>query len=158
MSASATINGFRLSPATGPSLSIRLRAHLRAWHLDEELARGADPDSDPALALRAQRLLRRDSRERIAETLEEDLRDANAPARPSARVPLREPAIVAARPELESLAAALRAEGESQVRGVALARLLVADGASPLYGPGSAQELIAAAREAYRALRGRETS
>jgi hypothetical protein len=158
MPTTATINGFRHpSPASQPSLWKRLRARLRACHLDQQLARGVDFHSDPALAPREQRLLQRDSRERIAAPLEEDLRDAGASVRLSSRVPLRGPGIAAARPELESLVVALRAADDCQVRAVALAHLLVINGASPLYGRGSEQELVAAAGEAYRALHARES-
>jgi hypothetical protein len=152
MAASATLDRTEAPLPARAGLSDRLRSRLRAWRLDQELARGADPLSDPALELRARRLLSPESRARIADTLEEVVSDACNPLRPGAQVPLRG-AGVNARPELQALAAAVRAHDDCEARGVALARLLIVDGASPLYGPGSEPELVAAAGDAYRALR-----
>ena len=82
MSASATVDACDLGcPAAAPA---RARAHLQAGHLDHELARGVDPDSDPALALRARHLLRPGTRARIADSLEEVVRTASAAALGSA--------------------------------------------------------------------------
>ncbi len=152
MSASATIEGPRAVSPGRPGLVVRLSERMHGWHLDHQLAHGVHPESDRALALRARRLLGAKSRGRIAEALEHLLGDASEFTGISSRVPVSEPTILAARPELESLAAALRSDN-CQVRGVALARLLIIDGGSPLYGRGSELELIAAAGEAYRALR-----
>jgi hypothetical protein len=152
MAASATIEPPRAFPSERPSLRARLSERIRGWHLDHELAGGVRPDSDRALALRAERLLKPKSRGRIAEALERLLEDDSELAGLSSKVPVSESTVLAARPELESLAAALRAD-DCDVRGVALARLLIIDGASPLYGHESELELIAAAGEAYRALR-----
>jgi hypothetical protein len=153
MAATATLDRTEGPIPARAGLSGRLRSRLRAWRLDQELARGADPCSDPALELRARRLLSPETRTRIADTLEEVVRDACRPLRPGAQVPLRGDGINAARPELQALAAALRAHDDPEARGVALARLLIVDGASPLYGAGSERELAAAAGDAYRALR-----
>jgi hypothetical protein len=152
MAASATIERPRAWSSGRPGLLVRLGERMRGWHLDQQLARGVFPDSDPALTLRADRLVGAKSRRRIADALERLLEDDGELAGLSSRVPVSESVILAARPELESLAAALQCDG-CEVRGVALARLLIIDGASPLYGRGSELELIAAAGEAYRALR-----
>lgn len=152
MAASATIERRSAFSPVRPGFLVRLSERMRGWHLDHELARGVNPDSDRALALRARRLLGAKSRGRIAEALEHLLDDAGELAGVTSRVPVSESAILAARPELEGLAAALRSD-DCQVRGVALARLLIIDGGSPLYGGGSELELIAAAGEAHRALR-----
>jgi hypothetical protein len=152
MAASATIERPGTLPASRPGLLVRLGERMRGWHLDQQLARGVSPGSDPALRLRARRLMGAKSRRRIADALERLLEDDSALAGLSSRVPVSESVILAARPELESLVAALQCDG-CEVRGVALARLLIVDGASPLYGRGSELELIAAAGEAYHALR-----
>jgi hypothetical protein len=151
MAASATIERPPASSVGRPGLLPRLSERLHGWHLDRELARGVRPESDRALALRAERLLKPKSRERIAEALEHLLEDDSELASLSAKAPVSVSIILAARPELESLAGALRSD-DCEVRGVALARLLIVDGASPLYGR-SELELIAAAGEAHRALR-----
>ena len=158
MPGSATLHRLQTPPGEQPSLAVRLRERLQGRHLDHELARGVHPGSSSALALHARRLLSPGGRERIAAGLEEATRRAGQPIRSSAQVPLRRAAILEARPELESLAAELRTDDDCRVRGVALARLLLTDGASPLYGPGpeeedSVDELLAAVRRAYRALR-----
>jgi hypothetical protein len=62
------------------------------------------------------------------------------------------------RHEVETLAAELRDRQDCGVRGVALVQVLLTDGASPLYGQGSGWELIAAIRQARRALRSAESS
>jgi hypothetical protein len=151
MAATATIELQSALSTARPGLLVRLGERMRGWHLDQQLARGVPAESDPSLRLRARRLTGAKSRRRIADALERLLEDDSALAGLSSRVPVSESVILAARPELESLAAALRCDG-CEVRGVALARLFIIDGASPLYGRGSELELIAAAGEAYRAL------
>jgi hypothetical protein len=160
MSASATINGLRSPIARRPSVLARVRAHLQAGHLDHELARGVDADSDPALAQRARYLLRPGTRARIADSLEEVVRTANRPVGLSSRLPVR---IGGVRErdlgqELKTLAAELRDRRSCGVRGVALVQVLLTDTASPLYGQGFDQELMAAMRQARRALRSAESS
>lgn len=154
--------GIAIESPSLPTVHLTLwdRAHtrLRGRHLDHELAQGIDPRANPALALRARLLLCPASRTRIADSLDDVLRSAAEPARLSARVPLRRRAILEARPELESLSAELRVDDECGARGVALARLLLIDGASPLYARNTADDdraddLIAALRSTYRALR-----
>lgn len=93
------------------------------------------------------------TRTRLAESLEEIQRSAVRPAGISSRVPVRRDAVIEARAELGSLAAALRANGECQPRGVALVQILITDGAGPLYGRGPEVDLVAALNEAHQALR-----
>jgi hypothetical protein len=158
METSATIEPRAFLGGQRASLSARLHERLRSRHLDRELACGARPGSNAALAAHARRLLEPKTRVRLARALEGALADAKKPVGFTSRVPLRGPAIDAARTELESLTAELRTDDNCSPRGVALARLLVLDGASPLYGPGPDQELINAAAEAYHVLRLGEVS
>ncbi len=131
---------------------------MLATRLDRELAGGADPGADPALELRARRLLTLASRWRLADGIETIVsRAADTPSF-SSRVPLRRAAILGARPEIESLIAELSADHDCSVRGIALVRLLLTDGDSPLYRRGPDGELLAAIREAHGALRLEEST
>src|SRR5581483_12164170 len=47
----------------------RLRARVSTWKLDRALARGASPDSSTALSLRANQLIGRNVRRRLAQEL-----------------------------------------------------------------------------------------
>src|SRR5512132_1448920 len=66
---------------------------LRVWwlreELDERLAHGADPDTDPLLTRRAAQLTTRSTRTDIAEGLESALAEARKAWSMSARLPLR---------------------------------------------------------------------
>jgi hypothetical protein len=61
---------FRSKPSritgAGPSLAVRVRTRLRRNRLDDELARGIDPDLTPELALRAVQLHSPAERARLA--------------------------------------------------------------------------------------------
>lgn len=119
--------------ARRPSLHLRvLLSHLR---LDAALASGVDPDSDPALALRATQLLGGRYRRRLAASIEhlvEEL-EADRAYRLSAAVPVVRDQAAEARGTLLSLAEVLRAVKTVQPRGVAMADALMRDPASPLY-------------------------
>jgi hypothetical protein len=130
-----------------------VRERLHGGRLDHQLARGLHPASSQELQLHARRLTSRAKRASIADALEEILEFASRPPTFSARVPPRRAAVLAARPDIELLAAELRADERCRAGGVALAKLLITDGASPMYGQGPEEELLAAVREAYRALR-----
>jgi hypothetical protein len=151
--ATATATRLPQRLAERPSLTGWARERLQGRHLDEELAAGADPERDQALALHAHRLRMPRFRARIAEGLESAWRDAGRPRGLSAKVPLESWAILATGPELQSLIAELRTDDQCHARGVALARLLLIDAESPLYAPSSRDHLAAALSRAYRALR-----
>jgi hypothetical protein len=153
MQTSATVDSVRTLAAPRPVVRVRLRERLRGRRLDHELAGGAHPATSDELALHATRLISPRTRARIADALEDAVRSAPHPARISAKVPLRRQAVIAASADIESLAAALREEEGCRPDGVALAQLLITDGAGPLYGRGPDEELLAAVRESYRALR-----
>ena len=122
---------------------------LRRFRLDDQLAHGANPHSNPALSLRADQLLRH--RERIAVAIERALDSARRPAPVlSARVPVRRDQALDCSGEILALTERLR-EDPVDVRGVAMASCLVHDGASALYldrGP----SLLYAVRAARLAL------
>ena len=139
------------------SLLTAIRARWYANRLDDAIIAGARRDSSPELALRAQRLTSAAFRADLATSLEA------AVARPDAGRSLRRgfitaaicpPAEVAllAGPVVRGLAGRLRAPGDPDPRGVALAVRLLTEGASPLY-VGTIDELFAAIGEIMEALR-----
>jgi hypothetical protein len=130
----------------------RLKVVTHRGRLDRELAAGADPSADEALALRAAQLEGPASRAELAMAIERILDAADAPPTFSASAPLNRPAIRATRPALLALARALRGAEPVRAQGVALARRLVVDGAGPLYAPAPANELARAAGAALEAL------
>jgi hypothetical protein len=138
----------------------RLSARLRFATLDEALAAGADPDSRPALALRAQRLIAPRMRRRLARSLRRTVEPALRP-RGHTRVPwpAAEPPLPASAPhvahaaaELLALADRLEAHVPVDVRGVALVCVLLTDGGGPLHSNRGPGQLSAAARAAGEAL------
>jgi hypothetical protein len=113
---------------------IAVRARLRAIEFDRALAAGVDPLTTPAIAARAEVLRSRREREGLASAIYLALRDASRGTSPfSTRVPVAREAVRRCRPELLALAAQLRQAADVSARGVAAVRLLVTDGAGPLY-------------------------
>jgi hypothetical protein len=112
----------------------RLRAHLCARRLDRALAAGVPPDSRADLSVRAHCLI--GSRERLA--LARALRKLIADAEPSARpmrfsVPICRRKVRRSRQTLVDLIDRLLADGPVDARGLAHLRLLLTDGAGPLF-------------------------
>jgi hypothetical protein len=120
----------------------RLRALLHRRRLDDQLAAGVDPRSDPALAVRARRLTSHRYRRRLAtsvESLVEEF-DARPGSRLSSAAPVRLDHVAQARGTLMSIAGALRDVDPVNAGGVVLALRLITDPESPLYA-GTAREL-----------------
>ena len=121
-----------------PSIWVRLRVLLKRLDLDAALAEGANPTSSGELALRAEQLGDPGQRNRLATGIENLFRMATMGPGPEATVSLVrapfDPARVAANePELAELAEILRREGPHNVRGLAMASVLIEDSDSPLY-------------------------
>lgn len=139
----------RSERVASPPFSLRVRARWcsrvrpawivwwRAARLDRELAAGASPRASALLALRAQRITGRRSRRRLADGLARAIRDAQAttPGFSAAVRPHRRE-VLAARTVLATLDRRLRAPEPVTARGVALLRVLLTEGTSPLYRPG----------------------
>jgi hypothetical protein len=141
------------------SLAARLSARLRFATLDESLAAGEEPESRPALTLRAGRLIAPRMRRRLARSLRRCVDMARRPRAQRAPWPAAQPPLPAAGPHVvhaaeELLALADRLEGHEpvDVRGVALTCVLLTDGAGPLHRNRGAAALAAAARAAAEAL------
>jgi hypothetical protein len=126
------------------SLLARLRAFAGRLDLDRKLAAGALPSDSRELACRAHTLAGWHARNAYADGIERVVDEAEAPPHPlGAAVPVRRDEVQAARADLLRLAAALRAEPSPPVRAVAVASLLLTDGAGPLFAehpPGALRE------------------
>ena len=130
----------------------RVAARLRPNRLDTELARGAAP-TRAALALRAQDLGERRNRERLGRSIRRILDDARRDRPPSiARVPIQRSEVLAAAWELDRIAETLLTPGPVAASGVAQVRLLLSNGAGPLYTRDAPDGLRSAATRALDAL------
>ncbi len=112
---------------------LRLQVRVGRRDLDSEIAKGACLDADPARSLRARQLGSMSERHAIAASLANILDAAEeCQADPASRLALNHGPVIAARHEILALVELLRSEATVDVRGVALARLLARDPASPL--------------------------
>jgi hypothetical protein len=112
-------------------LSDRFLARLRTASLDRQLAGGTSPDSDVLLALHAARLYRPAQRRRLAAGIRALSSAASGSRR--TRAPIDRQSIRRVLAELEALAGRLEADGPINVSGMARVRMLLGDGAGPLY-------------------------
>ena len=112
-----------------------LSARLRGPRLDRALAGGADPTSTMALARRASWLTADRQRERMAEAINRLLAASRRAPTWTSAVPLNRSQISTARALLLQIEAILLSEGPIYCQGIAMLRLLISDGASPLYSP-----------------------
>lgn len=129
-----------------------MRAQFGRPRLDEELAAGVRPDSDPLLGERAQILLSRDSRLRMASGLDRARRQGERPALHTAQVPVRTKAVRDAGPALEKLAYRMRGHLPISAQGAAKTNILLTDGSGPLYNPDGNPDLKTEALRALAAL------
>jgi hypothetical protein len=114
---------------------MKLKALLHTNRLDEDLACGADPNSDPLRHERALELLEAETRRRIAANLRQALAEAEAPRRPfSVKAPIARAALRDSREDVEDVADRLASPAPVSPQGVAKARMLLTDGTGPLYG------------------------
>jgi hypothetical protein len=113
----------------------RLTARCRKAKLDRALADGASPESSVALELRAKALISAKTRVALLSNLETLVTMTQRPAPLGSRwAILSVPRLRRVADELNRLAAALSEPGPPDVRGLALVRMLLTDGCSPLYG------------------------
>ncbi len=130
-----------LGPRVRTPLTRRLLARARHWRLDEALAQGADPSSDPLLTCRAQQLTSRTMRHRLALGLRDLVERAEHPRRPGSAVPIARLSVTSTRDGLLELADRLDGNDSVRARGVATTNLLLTDGASPLWLRSAPREL-----------------
>lgn len=152
----------RSTSAGGAAASIRVRhrklsmnTQLSQSRLDEELAAGVRPDTDPLLRERTRNLVSRESRLEMADGLDRILDLAGRrPVPHTALAPVRTEAVRRAAPTLEMLARRLRDSLPIGPQGAAKTRILLTDSRGPLYNPARERDLTRAAR---RALAGFDT-
>ena len=133
----------------------RISARLHADRWDHELARGSAPESSAPLALHAHGLVSAATRRGLASSLTRILGDAAGPGVPdwNALGPRHHHAhVLPARAEIEVLIGLLLAPTPVSARGVALVRILLTDGGSPLYRRATDRDLMSEIRKATRAL------
>ena len=130
---------------------LRLRVGVHHDSLDDALARGADPASQPQLVMRAAQLERPRHRRTLARTLRRVVDEATGPraaARPTAVVIARKQVLAHANDVLE-LAVRLDCPHPAHPTGIAIAQQLVTDAIeSPLYVEGERFALNHACRRA----------
>ena len=134
-------------PITFP-LSIRLTARLLACRYDRMLDDGAVPESGSALDLHARRLVRIAEREAIARSFRRTLSEARKPPTPwTARSWTHRPSVVSAADMIDRVTLWLHSPRPVRARGMARLRVLLSDGAGPLYmsGRGDLVEQLGAA-------------
>jgi len=114
--------------------ALRLEVRWSYLALDERLAAGFDPASDPALALRAAQLRSPRHRRRLAAWLERLVGDSEVVwSGMSAAVPIVREQVSEARDSLLRLAKMLRDAGRVRPRGVAMVERLLTDADSVIY-------------------------
>ncbi|HEX4432495.1 MAG TPA: hypothetical protein VHZ96_24695 [Frankiaceae bacterium] len=122
----------------------RVLARSRSLTLDAQLADGHSPDDNWLRLVRAELLISRHGRVEIARHWETVLERCSRQGNEGRlRVPLQYQQIRAAEPGIRRLIAALRSRLAINVRGVAMASLLLTDGTGPLYNPARSADLRA---------------
>ena len=142
-------------PAHDPRrrLRTRARARLRRPALDSQLAAGEPAWASGELSWRAAELTARDERCAIADQIDALVDEVIAPPRPrGAAAPINRDGVRACLQLLVELADDLRRADRIRPQGVALLRLLLRDGGSPLYSPGESRALQIALIEARDSL------
>ena len=118
-----------------PSLLARLAARARAGKYDRLLSVGVTPEPGTALAAHRARLTSTAERDAIARSLRRAVHDAHdhAPTMSSARIPLNIPNITAAEELIDRVMQRLQSPRPIGALGMARLRLILSDGAGPLY-------------------------
>jgi hypothetical protein len=132
---------------------IRALARIRPTSLDRRLAAGEDTSTDRLLATRANLIVARHYRLRLADDWEHLLTSARQPSVPrSPRLPVQSTTILAAEYHIRELVALIRQPAHVEPRGIARASQLLTDGTGPLYNPRRTADLVPALRTATASL------
>ena len=139
--------------ARRPRFRERLAARLGATWLDAELARGVPPEARAALALRAQALGETHTRKALARSLRHILDDARQGSQPRrGQIATLRTDVLTVADQVERIIERLLEPGIVAARGLARVRMLLIDGAGPLYFRSANHDLGAAVADALAAL------
>jgi hypothetical protein len=130
--------------APRPPLLIGLQARVHGMSLDRELAAGVATWRSPCHAARAVQLTSPRYRASLADGLDRLLAEARRPARYhrlSAAVPPCRASVLGCASQIADLATAMRSAGPVSAEAVAGLRVLLCDGAGPVYNAGRGGEL-----------------
>jgi hypothetical protein len=131
----------------------RVRARVHARQLDCALAQGISPDSSACLSVRAHDLIGSRARSMLAQTLRRLVEDAGRPVRPMHfAVPICRAKVWRSRHTIQELADRLLGSEPLDASGVAQLRLLLSDGAGPVYYHPGADDLEPALKRVIAAL------
>jgi hypothetical protein len=131
----------------------RLRARLCARRLDRALAAGIAPDSRADLEVRAHGLIGPQERTALALSIRRTLADAQRPRRSrNFSIPICRRKVWRSRQALADLVDRLLDYEPVDARGLAQIRLLLTDGAGPLYSRPGADDLAPAVARAIAGL------
>jgi hypothetical protein len=126
----------------------RVEARVRAHSLDRRLAAGEAPEGTPALFLRARRLIAPSTGHRLARAIDGLVRDLWSPRVPRARIAASRSVARAVAGDLDAIARRLADPQPVAVAGVARVRMLLTDGAGPLFSDRIGDDLRAAIHSA----------
>jgi hypothetical protein len=130
-----------------------VRARVRAHQADRALAAGISPDSSAHLSVRAHDLIGCPTRAELARAIRRLLNDVHHRVRPRHfSVPICRAKVWRSHDTLQGLADRLLADEPLDARGLAQIRLLLSDGAGPLYARPRADDLEPALQCAIAAL------
>ena len=119
------------------SIVSRVIAQLFATRFDKQLAAGVAPEPGSALAAHVSRLASAGERRTLAETLQHRVCETHSRLPwMSPTIPLDRSAVAAAVGLIDQVVLRLTGPRPVSARGVARLRLLLSDGAGPMYGPG----------------------
>ena len=122
---------------TEASITTRVIAELFATRFDKQLVAGVAPEPGSVLAAHVSRLASGGERRKLAEALHHSVCEAHSRrTRMSATIPVDRSAVAAAVGLIDQVVLRLTGPRPVSARGVARLRLLLSDGAGPMYWPG----------------------
>ena len=131
------VDGSLLNTFAEASTLTRAIAALFPTRFDKQLAAGVAPEPGSVLAAHVSRLVSACERRKLAEALHDNVCETHSCRTPmSATVPVDRSAVAAAVGLIDQIVARLTGPGPVSARGVARLRLLLSDGAGPMYWPG----------------------
>jgi len=119
---------------------LRLRVLLHRYGIDRELSDGGEPEGEPELQLRSRQLTCGAERHRLAGCLRKLIEEVEAVHKPqplSPVLPVQREAVLIWRDSIIAIAGRLDRPMPVAAAGMARLRLLLTDGAGPLFNPTS---------------------